>query len=143
MPRVVGSTTRKMAIAMEKTVQENDTLAGSLGFWMANASEFLHFLKQDLELSPLTQNAQGILAQTVQHAFRLLVLAMEDELVLAMPAFLDPSESADIPEYELDSILDDELLERADSTDLLNWTSDERTFPVHDGRPIRKKLSRF
>ena len=61
---------------------------------------------------------------------------MEDELVLAMPAFLDPSESADIPEYELDSILDDELLERADSTDLLNWTSDERTFPVHDGRPI-------
>lgn len=54
--------------------QENDTLAGSLGFWMANASEFLHFLKQDLELSPLTQNAQGILAQTVQHAFRFVFM---------------------------------------------------------------------
>ena len=64
------------------------------------------------------------------------MLAMEDELALAMPAFLDPSENADIPENELDHILDDDMLERAESSDLLNWTSDERTFPVQDGRPI-------
>ena len=61
---------------------------------------------------------------------------MEDQLGLAMSAFLDPSETADIPENELDHILEDDLLERAESSDLLNWTSDERTFPVHDGRPI-------
>ena len=67
---------------------------------------------------------------------RLLVLAMEEELGLAMPAFLDPSQDADIPENELENILDDDVLERADSTDLLNWTIDERTFAVHDGRAI-------
>ncbi len=61
---------------------------------------------------------------------------MEDELALAMPAFLDPSEHVDIPEQELEHILEDDMLERAESSDLLNWTSDERTFPVQDGRPI-------
>lgn len=50
--------------------QENDTLAGSLAFWMANASELLHFLKQDTSLSLFTESAQGILAKSVQHAFR-------------------------------------------------------------------------
>ena len=61
---------------------------------------------------------------------------MEEELGLAMPAFMDPSDNADIPESELENILDDDLLERADSTDLLNWTIDERTFAVHDGRAV-------
>lgn len=61
---------------------------------------------------------------------------MEEELGLAMSAFLDPSENADIPEHELDNILDDDLLERAESSDLLNWTVDERTFAVHDGRAV-------
>ena len=61
---------------------------------------------------------------------------MEEELGLAMPAFLDPSQDADIPESELENILDDDVLERADSTDLLNWTIDERTFAVHDGRAV-------
>ena len=50
--------------------QENDSLAGNLAFWMANASELLHFVKQDTSLSLFTETAQGILAQSVQHAFR-------------------------------------------------------------------------
>ena len=61
---------------------------------------------------------------------------MEEELGLAMPAFLDPSQDSDIPESELENILDDDVLERADSTELLNWTIDERTFAVHDGRAV-------
>ena len=60
---------------------------------------------------------------------------MEDELNVAMEAFLDPSENVDIRPHDLDDILNDDLLERADSRDLLNWTADERTFHVKNGRP--------
>ena len=44
--------------------------ANSLAFWMANASEYLHFLKQDRHISPYSQLAQDILAESVQAAFR-------------------------------------------------------------------------
>ena len=66
---------------------------------------------------------------------------MEEELSLALPAFLDPSDSVDIHPADLDQILNDDLLERVESTELLNWTNedvDSRTFRVSDpmGRPI-------
>ena len=43
--------------------------AGGLAFWMANASELLHFYRQDIDLGPLTQSAQAILAQAIQESF--------------------------------------------------------------------------
>lgn len=70
--------------------------------------------------------------------FRLLVNAMEGELALALPAFLDPTENVDIHELDLDSILNDDVLERAESMELLNWTSeDDRAFRMGpNGQPI-------
>ena len=43
--------------------------ANSLAFWMANASEYLHFLKQDRHVSAYSRDAQDILAESVQSAF--------------------------------------------------------------------------
>ncbi|XP_065650101.1 afadin isoform X2 [Hydra vulgaris] len=133
--RLVGNITKQIAISLQQTIQENDCLAGGLAFWMANASELLHFYRQDIDLGPLTQTAQAILAQSIQEAFALLVNAMEEQLSLALPAFLDPSDTVDIHPEELDAILNDEVLERAESTELLNWTSDDnhRTFRINDG----------
>ena len=67
--------------------------------------------------------------------FSLLVNAMEEQLSLALPAFLDPSDSVDIHPQELDAILNDEILERAESMELLNWASDDnhRTFRISEG----------
>lgn len=42
----------------------------SLAFWMANASELLHFLKQDRHICGYSLEAQDILAEAVQVAFR-------------------------------------------------------------------------
>ena len=64
---------------------------------------------------------------------------MEDELALALPAFLDPSDDVDIHEHDLDAILNDDVLERAESIELLNWNSDndDRAFRMGpNGRPL-------
>jgi len=42
----------------------------SLAFWMANSAELLHFLKCDRHISAFSLDAQDILADTVQAAFR-------------------------------------------------------------------------
>ena len=56
---------------------------------MANASELLHFLKQDRDLQPHSEAAQEVLAEAVQAAFDNLVDCMQGELRNTMPAFLD------------------------------------------------------
>lgn len=64
---------------------------------------------------------------------------MEEELSLALPAFFDPSEYVDIRSDELNEILNDDLLERAESVELLNWTNDGpfSVTPMDaDGRPL-------
>ena len=59
---------------------------------MANASELLHFLKHDVELCVPSGsgnlNAQDLLAEAVQIAFRYLVACMQQQLSLNMPAML-------------------------------------------------------
>ena len=55
---------------------------------MANASELLHFIKQDRDLSGMTADAQDTLAEAVQHAFRFLVNCMHAELNLHLPSIL-------------------------------------------------------
>lgn len=69
--------------------------AGSLAFWMANSSELLHFLKQDRHLSPFCLDAQDILAECVQLAFRNLAHCMQDELSNAMPMFFEDRDDID------------------------------------------------
>ena len=55
---------------------------------MANASELLHFLKQDTDISRFSVDAQDILAEAVQVAFRYLISCIQLELRNTMPSFL-------------------------------------------------------
>ena len=66
---------------------------GALSFWMANASELLHFVKHDLQLQDALHMtaAQDSLAEAVQVAFSYLVGCLQAELTNAMPAFLEES----------------------------------------------------
>ena len=50
--------------------QLNSTSVSELSFWMANISELLNFLRQDLDLSLLTADIQEDFAKTVQFSFR-------------------------------------------------------------------------
>ena len=73
--------------------QESEDRPGALSFWMANASELLHFVKHDRQLqgAPHMMEAQDSLAEAVQLAFSHLVDCLQEELANAMPAFLEES----------------------------------------------------
>ena len=70
--------------------QENSQMPGSLAFWMANASELLHFLKADHDTAAYCKDGKQILAQSVQLAFRHLVQCIQVRMCLdqAMRLFL-------------------------------------------------------
>lgn len=66
-----------------------------LAFWMANASEMLHFFKQDIDIGPNSGEAQDVLADAVQDIFRDLVYIMQTDLNGYMPSFLVDSDDDD------------------------------------------------
>ncbi|XP_042899757.1 afadin isoform X2 [Parasteatoda tepidariorum] len=78
-----------VAAVMHQVIQDRYRDATALAFWLANTSELLHFLKQDRHLSAYTLDAQDLLAESVQLAFRSLVTCQQVELQDAMPAFLE------------------------------------------------------
>ena len=80
----------------QEAVQRAAGLSGSLAFWMANSSEFLNFVRQDREVSQRIGNNEDILANTVQLAFRYLVVTETRELNDLMSAFLADTD-VDIP----------------------------------------------
>lgn len=55
---------------------------------MANSSEFLHFLKSDRHISAFSVQAQEVLAESVQTAFRNLVSIFHVELSATLSQFL-------------------------------------------------------
>lgn len=59
-----------VANLIHQVVQEQYLDAKILSFWMANSSEFLHFLKSDRHISAFSVQAQEVLAESVQTAFR-------------------------------------------------------------------------
>lgn len=69
-------------------VQEQYQDPKMLSFWMANASEFLHFLKSDRHISAFSVQAQEVLAESVQMAFRNLVNCFRVELSQTLNQFL-------------------------------------------------------
>ncbi|KAK3576959.1 hypothetical protein CHS0354_005964 [Potamilus streckersoni] len=89
------SLVNKIADMANQTIQDNRDNPASLAFWMANASEILHFLKQDHDIHPFSQESQEILAEGVQMAFHHLVRCLQYDLQRTMPAFLDESDSVD------------------------------------------------
>lgn len=86
------SLVNKVSNLVQQTIQENKEDAVQLSFWMANASELLHFYKQDGDISRFSLDSQDILANAVQMAFRYLVNCMQTELHHTMLAFLNPSD---------------------------------------------------
>lgn len=69
-------------------VQEQYQDPRILSFWMANSSEFLHFLKSDRHISAFSVQAQEVLAESVQTAFRNLVNCFRIELNQTLNQFL-------------------------------------------------------
>ena len=95
---------------------------------MANSSEFLHFLKQDVDISPYLKDSHQVLAQSVQMAFRHLVHCVEQLLRQLMSAFLDITEDADMEDGDLDPMMD------PDAPDNITGERSFRYGP--SGRPI-------
>lgn len=67
------------------------TESTSQAFWLANASEILHFLKSDRHVSAFSLQAQDTLADAVQLSFKNLVACLTDELNSAMTYLMSPT----------------------------------------------------
>ncbi|XP_050342445.1 afadin isoform X1 [Nymphalis io] len=86
-----------VATLIHATVQERCTDSAAQAFWMANASELLHFLKCDRHISSFSTQAQDLLPTTVQNAFSNLVSCFQEELSRAL-AELTEAGAADATE---------------------------------------------
>ncbi|XP_061377964.1 afadin isoform X2 [Danaus plexippus] len=73
-----------VATLIHATVQERCADSAAQAFWMANASELLHFLKCDRHISSFSTQAQELLPNTVQNAFSNLVTCFQEELSRAL-----------------------------------------------------------
>lgn len=69
-------------------VQERHQDPRVLSFWMANSSEFYHFLKSDRHISAFSVQAQEVLTESVQIAFNHLVNCFRIELSQTLNQFL-------------------------------------------------------
>ncbi|XP_035207092.1 afadin-like isoform X1 [Stegodyphus dumicola] len=78
-----------VAAVMHQVIQDSYRDSSALVFWLVNTSELLHFLKQDRHLSAYTLDAQDLLAESVQLAYRSLITCQQVELQNAMPATLE------------------------------------------------------
>ncbi|XP_045470786.1 afadin isoform X2 [Harmonia axyridis] len=76
------------AMLIRHTIQDRSTEITSQAFWLANASELLHFLKSDRHVSAFSIQAQDTLADAVQLAFKNLVACLTDELNGALSYFV-------------------------------------------------------
>ena len=77
------------------TVEAGQNNPSILAFWMANASELLHFLKSDRHITAFSLQAQDILAETVHMAFKFLVGCLQSDLEMFMPSMLNESDDDD------------------------------------------------
>ena len=92
--------------------QENPEDANVLAFWMANASELLHFFKKDDQISPYCAASLDVLAGVVQLAFRSLVSVLQADLDTCMAAFLDEANPDDDNDEEMGEFIGREFLGR-------------------------------
>lgn len=79
-------------------IQARSQDANYLAFWMANSSEYLHFLKQDRHICAYSRVAQDVLAECVQTSFWCLVDAVQKELSDSISNFMEDRD--DIGEEE-------------------------------------------
>ncbi|KAK3098166.1 hypothetical protein FSP39_016827 [Pinctada imbricata] len=86
----------KIADFVTRAIHESRDNPAALAFWMANSSEILHFYKQDNDVQPFSQDAQEILAESVQLSFQHLVKCLQYDLQRTMPAFLEDHDDEDM-----------------------------------------------
>ncbi|XP_053396807.1 afadin-like isoform X3 [Mercenaria mercenaria] len=86
------SVVNKIAQMIPQAIQDNRDNPATLAFWMANASEILHFFKQDHDIHLFSQDSQEMLAEAVQMAFHHLVRCLQYDLQRTLPAFLDEND---------------------------------------------------
>jgi hypothetical protein len=82
----------KMVNYIREAVDTNHSDKQILPFRLANSSELLYFLKQDIHLSQVSYDAQKLLADCVQITFKYLVNLMQQQLDYVLIAFFDPSD---------------------------------------------------
>ena len=75
-----------VADQMYGVIEANQREAEPLAFWMANASELLHFLQSDRHITSFSHQAQDLLAEAVHLAFKYLVVCLQSELEMSLPA---------------------------------------------------------
>ena len=88
-------TLSRVGAMMQAIVQERYADPPSLAFWMANASELLHFLKSDRHICAFSLDGQDLLAEAVQIAFRNASVCLTSELLQSMPPMLSPPTDQD------------------------------------------------
>ncbi|XP_046450063.1 afadin-like isoform X3 [Daphnia pulex] len=91
-------TLSRVGAMMQAIVQERYADPPSLAFWMANASELLHFLKSDRHICAFSLDGQDLLAEAVQIAFRNASVCLTAELLQSMPPMLSPPTSQQLAE---------------------------------------------
>jgi len=84
--------TNKFCQMIKYVIHINHSDPSRLAFWLANSSELLHFLKQDCHLSAFTVDGQESLAESVQIAFKKLVICLEIDLDNSMINLLSENE---------------------------------------------------
>ncbi|XP_056016214.1 afadin-like isoform X4 [Ostrea edulis] len=85
----------KIANFTHQAIHSHRDNPAALAFWMANSSEILHFFKQDHDIHPFSQDAQEMLAESVQMAFHHLNRCLQYDLQRTLPAFLDDGDDDD------------------------------------------------
>ncbi|KAL7862185.1 hypothetical protein SRHO_G00136260 [Serrasalmus rhombeus] len=78
----------KIVHLMDDVIQKQRTITVALAFWMANASEFLNFIRQDRDLATTTFHSQTALTQLVQKAFTYLSHRLLADLESHLPTFV-------------------------------------------------------
>ena len=82
----------KMVNMIREAINLNHLNKTILPYWLANSSEFLYFLKQDIQLSTMSFDAQELLADCVRMSFYYLINLMQQNLDFVLNAFIDPSD---------------------------------------------------
>jgi afadin len=72
---------------------------GYLGYWIANTSELLYFIKQDRDISKISHDLQDRLAECVQRLFRYLTHLVQHELDKYLISLTNPQDDVERDVY--------------------------------------------
>ncbi|XP_072546446.1 afadin [Salminus brasiliensis] len=84
----ISSIVNKIVRLMDNAIQKQKSITVALTFWMANASEFLNFIRQDTNLAAITIHSHSALAQLVEKAFKYLSNRLLSDLESHLPSFV-------------------------------------------------------